>query len=595
MCQSDIRAGLAFAFGPPWSFLLVPENDLCVGGGELDNAHGSDLDNDHDSDNGNDHGDDRGGDPLEIDAESRKDYGYWQREDVIAFVAWVTDPVTGPRFQDPRGVAGKSKNEVFKEIAQHITEIMPHNKPLNFLAAKSRFQVIKGKYDRMREFYKSAMALSTGDRKEMDNKQTEKERQELVMKKVLSICPSFNELRDVIPLVLVDDVAQEEGLTSSSSSSTSSSLSPKVQTGSMTTAPEANESSSKIQRNTTPPISAPSSLSSSSSAPGTPPPTSATTATTTTSRAVGASTPVRHRNIAPSDKPAESALSITRRTTALPSDNNTNSNIYSNGKRPRTMEESAQVIQRSIRPKITTSNTTPPIEKAATNPIRPIAPRANTLTSTTRPNNRHSELREFVIKQIEQKQQTQAQAHGPIPKQNAINMQHQPKQQPPQQKQQHRPQSSHANLKVWEAALFARELAVAEKEHKLSQSKSEAKALDDYRRRHFEDHVKHEEHKLHTRAMKIDARAQELEAATKEKEDQIKKSAQERIARAEQEIKELMRRADLEIKDRMSRLDAELKERAERVDAELKERVQRVDKELKERLQRAYKLVPGDV
>ncbi|KFH65175.1 hypothetical protein MVEG_08656 [Podila verticillata NRRL 6337] len=83
--------------------------------------------------------------------EANKELEYWKKPDVVAFIDWITDPELFPRFKDPRGVAGKSKNEIYKEIATYINATIKPTKPLDYLAAKSRYQVIKGKYDKARE------------------------------------------------------------------------------------------------------------------------------------------------------------------------------------------------------------------------------------------------------------------------------------------------------------------------------------------------------------------------------------------------------------------------------------------------------------
>ncbi|KAF9332667.1 hypothetical protein BG006_004437 [Podila minutissima] len=91
-------------------------------------------------------------DVPEVDTkEATKELEYWRKPDVVAFVDWITDPDMFPRFKDPQGVAGKSKNDIYKEIAAFINATIKPTKPLDYLAAKSRFQVIKRKYDKARE------------------------------------------------------------------------------------------------------------------------------------------------------------------------------------------------------------------------------------------------------------------------------------------------------------------------------------------------------------------------------------------------------------------------------------------------------------
>ncbi|KAG0021681.1 hypothetical protein BGZ82_011272, partial [Podila clonocystis] len=121
----------------------------------------------------------------EVDTkEANKELEYWKKPDVVAFVDWITDPDLFPRFKDPRGVAGKSKNEIYKEIAAYINATVKPMKPLDYLAAKSRYQVIKGKYDKARE-----LLGVTGSR------DTEAG---ALMDKIRAVCPPFKRLHSVL-------------------------------------------------------------------------------------------------------------------------------------------------------------------------------------------------------------------------------------------------------------------------------------------------------------------------------------------------------------------------------------------------------------
>ncbi|KAG0029666.1 hypothetical protein BGZ81_003547 [Podila clonocystis] len=116
--------------------------------------------------------------------EANKEHGYWKKPDVVAFVDWITDPDLFPRFKDPRGVAGKSRNEIYKEIAAYINAIVKPTKPLDYLAAKSRYQVIKGKYDKARELLG---ATGSGDTED-----------EALMDKIRAVCYPFERLHSVL-------------------------------------------------------------------------------------------------------------------------------------------------------------------------------------------------------------------------------------------------------------------------------------------------------------------------------------------------------------------------------------------------------------
>ena len=125
------------------------------------------------------------GDVSEVYAkDSSKELDYWKKPDVVAFIDWITDPELFPRFKDPRGVAGKSKNEIYKEIAAHINATVKPTKLLDFLAVKSRYQVIKGKYDKARELVGVTGSGNTED--------------EVLMNKVRAICPPFERLHAVL-------------------------------------------------------------------------------------------------------------------------------------------------------------------------------------------------------------------------------------------------------------------------------------------------------------------------------------------------------------------------------------------------------------
>lgn len=100
--------------------------------------------------------------------EANKDLEYWKKLDVVAFVDWITDPDLFLQFKDPRGVAGKSKNEIYKEIATYINATVKPSKPLDYLATKSRYQVIKGKYDKARELLGVTGSGDTDDESLMD-------------------------------------------------------------------------------------------------------------------------------------------------------------------------------------------------------------------------------------------------------------------------------------------------------------------------------------------------------------------------------------------------------------------------------------------
>ncbi|KAF9377149.1 hypothetical protein CPC16_011964 [Podila verticillata] len=116
--------------------------------------------------------------------EANKELEYWKKPDVVAFIDWITDPELFPRFKDPRGVAGKSKNEIYKEIATYINATIKPTKPLDYLAAKSRYQVIKGKYDKARELLGVTGSGDTED--------------EALMDKIRAVCSPFERLHYVL-------------------------------------------------------------------------------------------------------------------------------------------------------------------------------------------------------------------------------------------------------------------------------------------------------------------------------------------------------------------------------------------------------------
>ncbi|KAF9303584.1 hypothetical protein BGZ74_003469 [Mortierella antarctica] len=123
-------------------------------------------------------------DVPEVDTkEATKEFYYWKKPDVVAFVDWITDPDMFPRFKDPQGVAGKSKNDIYKEIAAFINVAIKPTKPLDFQAAKSRFQVIRRKYDKARELLG---VNGSGDE------------DEALMNKIRTICPPFERLHSVL-------------------------------------------------------------------------------------------------------------------------------------------------------------------------------------------------------------------------------------------------------------------------------------------------------------------------------------------------------------------------------------------------------------
>lgn len=131
-------------------------------------------------------------DVPEVDTkEANKDLEYWKKPDVVAFVDWITDPDLFPRFKDPRGVAGKSKNEIYKEIAAYINATIKPTKPLDYLAAKSRYQVIKGKYDKARELLGVTGSGDTED--------------EALMDKIRAVCSPFERLHSVLKANLSTD------------------------------------------------------------------------------------------------------------------------------------------------------------------------------------------------------------------------------------------------------------------------------------------------------------------------------------------------------------------------------------------------------
>ncbi|GJJ71565.1 hypothetical protein EMPS_03915 [Entomortierella parvispora] len=114
-----------------------------------------------------------------------KEMDYWHKPDILAFVDWITDPKLYARFKDPRGVAGKSKNEVFKEIATYINATTKPIRPMDYNSAKSRFQVIKGKYDKARELMNIPGPGGTEDAA-------------VLMDRARTVCPHFDRLYAVL-------------------------------------------------------------------------------------------------------------------------------------------------------------------------------------------------------------------------------------------------------------------------------------------------------------------------------------------------------------------------------------------------------------
>ena len=121
-------------------------------------------------------------DPAKIS----KEYDYWNKPDILAYIDWITNPKLFPRFKDPRGIAGKSKNEIFHEIATYINTVTNPLKPMNYMTAKSRFQVIKGKYDKAFEVLKVTGSMDT----------------------VRTLCPHFDRLHAVLEADLSIDTPE---------------------------------------------------------------------------------------------------------------------------------------------------------------------------------------------------------------------------------------------------------------------------------------------------------------------------------------------------------------------------------------------------